>query len=137
RPQPIERIGTAGPRNRRDERFALRVLLELDVHTGQAHDGPLERRPPGVSALVELLTDPLDARDKILADLVHDVVAEALEQAHDRLRLAEQCALLLGHEGLHPVLDPGAVAADRPAEAAQRLPTEAARLPAEQPELPF
>ena len=64
-------------------------------------------------------------------DLVHDVVAEALEQAHDGLGLAEQPALLLAHEPLHPVLAV-ALAAQGPPEAAHRLAAEAADVAAEQ-----
>src|SRR6185312_10891913 len=97
----------------------------------------LERRAPRVPPLVELRADPLDARDHVPPDLVHHVVAEALEQAHHRLRLPEQAALLVGHEPLDPVLRrvlPG-LAAERSAERLQCLLAQAARLAAEEPEL--
>ena len=57
---------------------------------------------------------------ELAPDLVHDVVAEALEQAHHRLGLAEQAPLLVAHQPLHPVLA-AALAAQRPAEPAHRL----------------
>ena len=77
--------------------------------------GPLEAGR-ALAALVEPGADPLDVGDQVPADLVHDVVAEPLEQAHHRLRLAEQAALLVGHQPLDPVLAV-ALAAERPAEA--------------------
>src|SRR5213078_3942339 len=64
-----------------------------------------------------------------------DVVAEALEQAHHGLGLAEERPLLLGHQALEPVLRAVLLATDRPAQAAQRLAPEPAGLAAEQPEL--
>src|SRR5258706_13662130 len=117
--------------------LALAVLLELDVHARQPHDGPFERRAASVTPLVEAGADPLDVGDEIATDLVHDIVAEPLEQAHDGLRLAEQAALLRGHQALHPVFRAVGLrfAADRSAQAPERLPAKPARLAAEEPEL--
>src|SRR5580765_564564 len=117
--------------------LALAVLLELDVHSSQAHDGALERRAARLTPLVEAGADPLDVGDEIATDLVHDVVAEPLEQAHDGLRLAEEAALLRAHQALHPVFRAAGLllAADRPAQAPERLPAEPARLAAEEPKL--
>ena len=80
------------------------VLLKLHVHPGQPHHRPLERGAAGVPALVELRADPLDAGHEVATDLVHHVVAEPLEQAHHRLRLPEEPALLVAHQPLDPVL---------------------------------
>src|SRR6476646_9645919 len=134
-PQPVQGFGAAGGGDRGHEALALAVLLHLHVHPGEAHDRPLERRLLRLAALVELRADPLDVRHEVPADLVHHVVAEPLEQAHHRLRLPEEPALLVGHQALHPVLGAVVVAADRPAEAPQRLASEPARLASEQPQL--
>ncbi len=99
------RVSAAGPSgigDGADERLALLVLLHLEVHPRQPEHRALEGRPVG-PPLVEALADPLDVGDQVATDLVHDVVAEPLEQAHDRLRLAEQAALLLAHQCLEPV----------------------------------
>src|SRR5258706_8343733 len=117
--------------------LALAVLLELDVHPRQPHDRPFEWRATSEAPLVEAGADPLDIGDEIATDLVHDVVAEPLEEAHDGLRLAEQAALLRGHQALHPVFRAIGLrlATDRSAQAPERLPAEPARLAAEEPEL--
>ena len=129
-PQARQRGLAAGVGDGADEDLALLVLLELEVHAGQAEHRALERRPLRAS-LVEARADPLDVRDQVVADLVHDVVAEALEQAHHGLGLAEQAALLLAHEPLHPVLA-AALAAERASEAAHGLAAEPAHVAAEQ-----
>ena len=69
-----------------------------------------------------------------LPHLVHDVVAEALEQAHDRLGLAEEALLLVAHERLHPVL-PAGFAAERPADRPERVSPEGRGAAAEQAQL--
>ena len=101
-PQARQRGRAAGVGDGPHEPLALLVLLHLQVHAGDPQDRPLERRPPR-PALVEPGADPLDVRDQVLADLVHDVVAEPLEQAHHGLGLAEQRALFGAHQPLHPV----------------------------------
>src|SRR5204863_8359450 len=83
-------------------------------HPGQPHDRLLEARST-LAPLVEPGTDPLDVGDEIASNLVHDVVAEPLEKAHDRLGLAEQAALLVAHEPLQPVAAV-ALTAKEPAE---------------------
>ena len=90
-----------------------------------------------MATLVEAGTDALDVGNQVATDLVHHVVAEPLEQAHRRLRFAEEAALLLVHQPFDPVLRAVLVglAANRPAEASERLPSQPARLTAEQPEL--
>ena len=87
-------------------------------------------------APVEPGGDALDAGHQVLADVVHHVVAEPLEQAHDRLRLAEQLPLLVGHEPLHPVLVvPPPVAAQRRPQGPGRVAPHRRGLLAEQREL--
>src|SRR5688572_30670144 len=117
-PQAGERRLAAAVGDGAHEDLALLVLLELEVHAGQPEHRALERRSL-VASLVEARADALDVRDEIRADLVHDVVAEPFEQAHDRLRLAEQRALLLPHQPLHPVLA-APLAAECASEAAHR-----------------
>ena len=118
-----------------DEDLALLVLLELEVHPGQPEHRPLERGATRAS-LVEAGADLFDARHEVATDLVHDVVAEALEQAHHGLCLAEQPPLLLAHQPLHPVLA-AALAAQGSSHAAHRLPAEAPDVAAEQAQLPL
>ena len=79
-------------------------------------------------------TDPLDVRHQVLAHLVHDVVAEALEQAHDGLRLAEQATLLLAHEALQPVFAI-ALAAQGATQAAHGLATHPSHVAPEETHL--
>src|SRR4029079_13749195 len=67
-------------------------------------------------------------------DLVHDVVAETLQQAHDRLGLTEELTLLVGHQALEPVLA-AAVAAEGPADGPRRIAGERRGGAAEQREL--
>ena len=83
---------------------------------------------------MEPRADPLDVGHEVPPDLVHDVVAEPLEQAHHRLGLAEEGLLLGAHQPLDPVLAVG-LAADRPAEAAERLAAQPAGVLAEQGQL--
>ena len=119
--------------DRAHELLALLVLLHLEVHAGQPEHRALEGGPLG-APLVEPGADLGDARHEIAADLVHDVVAEPLEQAHHRLDLAEERLLLGAHHRLDPVL-PAGLAADRAAEAADRLAAEPAGVLAEQRQL--
>ena len=115
------------------EPLALLVLLHLEVHPGQPEHRALERRALG-APLVEPLADPLDTGHEIAPDLVHDVVAEALEQAHHGLRLAEDRLLLGAHHPLDPVLA-AALAAERPAEALDDLAAHPLGVLAEQRQL--
>src|SRR6185503_279364 len=87
-PEPGEGRAALGLRNGPHELLALGVLLELEVHARQLEHRALEPAAP-LAPLVESRRDGLDALDEPVAHLVHDVVAEALEQAHHRLRLAE------------------------------------------------
>ena len=105
--------------DRPHEPLALLVLVELEVHPDEPHDRPLEAGL-ALAPLVEPGADALDVGHDVPADLVHDVVGEALEQAHDRLGLAEQPALLVRHEPLDPVVA-AALAAERPAQLAERV----------------
>ena len=116
-----------------DELLAFAVLLHLEVHAGDPEHRPLERCPPR-PPLVEACGDPLHARHELLPDVIHHVVAEALEQAHHGLCLAEQAALLLAHELLHPV-PAVTLAAERAAEPAHRVPAKPARIAPEQRQL--
>src|SRR4029453_2428206 len=110
--------------------LTLAVLLHLEVHAGDPEHRPLDLCPPR-SPLMETGRDPLDARHQLFSAVVHHVVAEALEQAHHGLCLAEQAALLLAHELLHPV-PAVTLAAERAAQPAHRVPSETARVAPEQ-----
>ena len=85
---------------------------------------------------MEPLADLRDARDQVLPDLVHDVVAEPLQQAHDGLGLAEERLLLRAHQPLEPVLAVG-LAADGSPQAAERLTSKTAGVTPEQRQLAF
>src|SRR5207247_9630878 len=111
------------------------VLIHLEVNPGQPEDRPLEAGPL-LAPLVEPSRDPLDVRYQSPTDLVHDVVAEPLEPAHDRLRLAEEAALPLAHERLHPVLAV-AFAAERPTDRPEGVAAEVRGRATEQAELPL
>jgi hypothetical protein len=118
-PQAAESGRAAGLGDESHEALTLAVLLELDVHPGEAHDGALERRAARVATLVEAGADSLDSGDQVPTDLVHHIVAEPFEQAHHRLRFPEEAALLVVHQPFDPVLRAILVglAANRPAKA--------------------
>ena len=71
--------GAREPLDLGHEHLALTVLLHLEVQPGDPQHGALERRAL-LAPAVEPRGDPLDARDEVLAHLVHHVVAEPLEQ---------------------------------------------------------
>ena len=104
---PEPRAGPAGPRGRSTaahEPLAPRVLLHLEVQPGQPEDRPLESAsaaPAGRGSGPQIRST---SGHQVPPDLVHDVVAEPLQQAHHRLGLAEEPPLLVGHEALQPVL---------------------------------
>ena len=131
-----ERRRAAPLRDARHEPLAALVLLELEVEAGQPQDRPLDRAAP-FAPLVELGADPLDVRHQVAPDVVHHVVAEAFEQAHHDLRLAEQAALLAAHEPLHPVAAAVARPAQRLAQPLQGVAPERGRVPREARELRF
>ena len=97
-----------------------------------------ETAPPRSALLlatgVEAGADPFDVGNEVAADLVHDVVAEALEEAHHRLGLSEQPALLVGHEALEPVVA-RPFPAEHPTELADGVPRHVAEVVAERREL--
>src|SRR5438067_1249836 len=67
-PQASQAVLSGGLRDRPDEPLALLVLLELEVHPGQPHDRPLERRPT-LASFVEPGADVLDVGHEIAAHL--------------------------------------------------------------------
>ena len=80
------------------EPLAAPVLLELEVHAREPGQDAVDGTPTLAAARLEPPADGGHVRDELGADLVHDPVAEALHEAHDRLRLAEQGALLGAQE---------------------------------------
>ena len=91
-PEPAQRRPARGAsataRTNRSPFSYCSILRSMPVSRSIARSNGVRRWP----SLVEPRRDPLDVRDQPRPDLVHDVVAEALEQAHHRLGLAEQAA---------------------------------------------
>src|SRR3974390_1322650 len=134
-PQPPQRLRAGQPLDRRDKLLALAVLLHLEVHARDPEHRPLERRPVRAPS-VEARRDPRVPGDEVATDHVHHVVAEALAQAHHALRLAEHCALVVGHQALQPVLVVApAIAARGRAHLADRVPPQPGGVVGEQRDL--
>src|SRR2546421_207229 len=97
---------------------------------------PMEPSPMEPSPLEPSPTEPPPVGTEATPHPVHDVVADPLEQAHDRLRFTEQAELLLAHQALHPV-QALAFAAQDPAELLHRVATQRRRVLRERGQLPF
>src|ERR1700730_1896323 len=92
-PNAGQQVATALVPDLTAEALADDVLAHLHLQPSQAKEGPLQRRP----LLLPPAIGPFqqgEVRQLAAADIVHDQVAVALQQAHHRLHLRDRLSLL-------------------------------------------